>query len=78
MASTTIKVSTETRDRLRDRSGDGTLEDAIVEALDIAEANDFWRQAEEWRSWRDNLQGDELAAVVAQERELDAFVTRLR
>ncbi len=38
---TTIKLTTETRDRLRDLGGD-TYEDTIIEALDLLEEREFW------------------------------------
>jgi hypothetical protein len=45
MASTTIKLSVETRERLRALGGD-TYEDTVIEALDALEANRFWAAAE--------------------------------
>ena len=44
---TTMKVSTETRDRLRALGRDGeSLEDVVVAALDAYEAEQFWAAAE--------------------------------
>lgn len=45
MAATTIKLSVETRERLRALGG-ATYEETVVEALDALEANHFWAQAE--------------------------------
>ena len=54
MASTTIKLSVETRDRLRALGG-ATYEDTVIEALDILEAQRFWQQAEAAATWRRSL-----------------------
>jgi hypothetical protein len=44
---TTMKVSTETRDRLRALGRNGeSLEDVVVAALDAYEAEQFWAAAE--------------------------------
>lgn len=44
---TTMKVSTETRDRLRALGRNGeSLEDVVVAALDAYEAEQFWAVAE--------------------------------
>jgi hypothetical protein len=45
MASTTIKLSVETRERLR-AFGGATYEDTVIEALDALEATRFWADAE--------------------------------
>ncbi len=45
MPTTTIKVSTTTRDRIRSFGGT-THEETIVAALDALEAEQFWTQAE--------------------------------
>ena len=71
MASTTVKMSTETRDRIRALGGD-TLEDTIVEALDALEANRFWAQAEAAAAWRRSLSDAERARLQQPEAELDA------
>ena len=71
MASTTVKVSTETRDRIRALGGD-TLEDTIVEALDALEANRFWAQADAAAAWRRSLSDAERARLQQPEAELDA------
>ena len=71
MASTTVKMSTETRDRIRALGGD-TLEDTIVEALDALEANRFWAQADAASAWRRSLSDAERARLRQPEAELDA------
>jgi len=71
MASTTVKLSVETRDRIRALGGD-TYEDTIIEALDKLEADRFWTQAEAAVSWRESLTDDERAVLVAREAEIDA------
>jgi len=45
MPQTTVKVSTETRDRLKAMSR-GTADDTINAALDALDQADFWAQAE--------------------------------
>ena len=71
MASTTVKMSTETRDRIRALGGD-TLEDTIVEALDALEANRFWAQADAAAAWRRTLSDSERARLQQPQTELDA------
>ena len=71
MASTTVKMSTETRDRIRALGG-ATLEDTIVEALDALEANRFWAQADAASAWRRSLSDAERARLRQPEAELDA------
>jgi hypothetical protein len=73
MASTTIKLSTETRDRIKAMGAD-TYEDTIVEALDALEAQQFWVQADRAAQWR-RSQADARRRLIA-EREAaadDAF-----
>jgi len=44
---TTMKITTETRDRLRALGADGdSLEDVVVTALDAYESQQFWAAAE--------------------------------
>jgi hypothetical protein len=44
---TTMKISTATRDRLKALGNDGdSLEDVVVAALEVYEAEQFWAQAE--------------------------------
>lgn len=71
MASTTIKASIETRDRIRALGGE-TYEDTIIEALDALEANQFWALAESAASFRRSLTDDERKARAAREAEVDA------
>ncbi len=58
MASTTIKLSVETRERLRALGG-ATYEDTVVEALDALEANRFWGEAEAAAAWQSRLSDTE-------------------
>jgi hypothetical protein len=58
MASTTIKLSVETRERIRALGGD-TYEDTVIEALDALEANRFWAAAEAAAAWQSNLSDEE-------------------
>ena len=51
MASTTIKLSVETRDRLRALGGE-TYEHTVIEALDALEANRFWSEADAAAAWQ--------------------------
>ncbi|MDX2380687.1 MAG: hypothetical protein QNM02_13120 [Acidimicrobiia bacterium] len=71
MASTTVKVSVETRDRIRALGGE-THEETIVEALELLEARRFWSQAEAAASWRAGLTDAERAALVCRDAEVDA------
>lgn len=77
MKQTTIKLSTETRDRLRDLGGD-TYEDTIVEALDLLEEREFWAQADRAAAWRASLPADERAEIERREAALDAMLHGLR
>ncbi len=71
MASTTIKLSVETRDRLKALGGD-TYEDTVIEALDVLEAQRFWRQADAAADWRRALPTDERDRRSSIETALDA------
>ena len=71
MASTTVKLSFETRDRIRALGG-ATYEDTIVEALDALEADRFWAQAEAAAAHRNSLSTADRAARAAAEAEVDA------
>ena len=71
MASTTVKLSIQTRDRIRALGGD-TYEDTIVEALDALEADRFWSQAAAAVAWRTALPDHARAAIAAREAEVDA------
>ena len=77
MKQTTIKLTTETRDRLRDLGGD-TYEDTIIEALDLLEEREFWAQADRAAAWRASLPADERAEIEQREAALDAALHGLR
>lgn len=70
MPSTTIKVSTDTRDRIRAHGG-ATYEETIVAALDALEADRFWGQAEAAAAWRASLAPDEQQKLIDAEAEVD-------
>ncbi len=70
MASTTIKLSTETRDRIKAMGGD-TYEDTIVEALDALDDRQFWAQAERAAEWRAAQSARRRDALAAAEAEVD-------
>jgi len=75
MPYTSIKVTTETRDRIRDFGG--KYEDTLSEALDLLEAARFWAQAEDGKRWLDSLSDEERAARRARHDALDqAFSDR--
>ena len=69
MPYTSIKVTTETRDRIRDLGG--KYEDTLTEALDLLEAERFWKQAEEGKRWLDSLSHEERAERRARHDALD-------
>ena len=71
MGSTTIKLSTDTRDRIRSLGG-VTYEETIVEALDALEADRFWAQAEAAAAHRALLSSGERDALAAREADVDA------
>ncbi|MFP5489446.1 MAG: hypothetical protein ACLGHQ_14220 [Acidimicrobiia bacterium] len=68
---TTVKVSTETRDRIKSFGG-ATLEETIIEALDALDEQRFWAQAERAAAWRATLSEAERAERRAHEDALDA------
>jgi len=70
MASTTVKLSIATRERIRALGGD-TYEDTIVEALDLLEQTRFWEQAESAATWRRSLPEAEREHLRAREAEVD-------
>ena len=70
MKATTVKVSPETRDRIRSLGGN-TLEDTIVEALDALEANRFWAKADAAAAWRRGLPDDARAELAGNETDID-------
>jgi hypothetical protein len=71
MASTTIKLSVETRDRLRALGG-ATYEDTIVDALDLLEAERFWAEAEQAAAWQRSLGADERRRRAGAVADVDA------
>ena len=77
MKATTIKVSVETRERLRDLGG-ATYEDTVVEALDALEADRFWAEAEAAAKWRKNLPAAERRLREEAEAAVDRAFHRIR
>ena len=77
MKQTTIKLSSETRDRLRDLGGE-TYEDTIIEALDLLEEREFWAQADQAAAWRAALPADKRAELEGREAALDSILHGLR
>ena len=71
MKATTVKLSVETRDRIRALGGD-TYEDTIIEALDALEADRFWEQADAAARWRANLSDVDRGRLDARAADLDA------
>lgn len=69
MPNTSIKVTTETRDRIKDLGG--KYEDTLTEALDLLEAARFWEQAEEGKRWLDSLSDEEQAERRARHEAID-------
>ena len=70
MKATTVKLSIETRDRIRALGGD-TYEDTIIEALDALEADRFWVQADAAVDWRRSLPENERDRLVARDADVD-------
>jgi hypothetical protein len=73
MPHTSIKVTTETRDRIKDLGG--KYEDTLTEALDLLEAARFWEQAEEGKRWLDSLSDEEQAERRARQDAIDQAFT---
>ena len=69
MPNTSIKVTTETRDRIKDLGG--KYEDTLTEALDLLVAARFWDQAEEGKRWLDSLSDEEQAERRARQDAID-------
>jgi hypothetical protein len=65
---TTIKISVETRDRIKAMGGE-TYEDTIIEALDALDRKRFWDQADAARRWRESLPPEERARIEEAERK---------
>lgn len=75
-ATTTMKVSTATRDRLRAHAAEGeSLEDVVVHALEVYEEAQFWSRAEAWAAAETAHERDERKA---SETEWDALMDGLR
>lgn len=77
MKDTTIKVSTETRDRIKSYGGE-TQEATILAALDALEEVEFWRQAEAAKRRFDSLPKEEQDEIRAEEARLDALLSQLQ
>jgi hypothetical protein len=71
MKATTVKISVETRERIRALGG-ATAEETIVEAIDALEADRFWAQADAALAWRKDLSSEHLAQLKRQEAKIDA------
>ena len=71
MKPTTVKLSVETRDRIRALGGE-TYEDTIIDALDALESDRFWAQADAAAAWRLSLPDHERQRLAAREAEIDA------
>lgn len=71
MAATTVKLSTETRDRIRAMGG-ATYEETIIEALDVLEEQRFWAQADAAAAWRASLDGERRQRLDDRAAEVDA------
>lgn len=71
MKSTTIKLSVETRERLRSLGGD-TYETTIIAALDVLEADRFWSQVDVASAHRNALDPSDRARMAEHEAEVDA------
>lgn len=69
MPHTSIKITTETRDRIK--SLGGKFDETMTEALDLLEAARFWEQAEKGKRWLDSLSDDERADRRARHDALD-------
>jgi hypothetical protein len=71
MDTTTIKVSVETRDRIKSFGG-ATYEDTIVEALDLLDSQQFWAEADAAVAARRALPDAEQRRIAAVEAAVDA------
>lgn len=74
---TTIKLSVETRDRIKAMGGE-TYEDTIIEALDALDKQRFWEEAEAYAAWRSSLPAEEQAKLTAEEDAIDRAFDGLR
>lgn len=72
---TTMKITTATRDRLRNLGADSdSLEDVVVAALDAYESQQFWAEAEAAAAAETREQGAERKRIEA---EADAWMDAL-
>ena len=69
MPHTSIKVTTETRDRTKALGG--KYADTLSEAVDLLEAARFWEQAEAGKRWFESLTDEERAERQARHDALD-------
>jgi hypothetical protein len=75
-STTTMKISTATRDRLRALGAESdSLEDVVVAALDAYEAQQFWAEAEAAAAAET---ADQRAHRQRVETEVDAWMDGLR
>lgn len=72
---TTIKVSTETRDRIKAMDG-ATYEETIIEALDALDKERFWAEADAALAWRRSLPSEERARIEERDRAESAAIDR--
>ncbi|HEV7722469.1 MAG TPA: hypothetical protein VGO60_14350 [Iamia sp.] len=73
---TTIKLSVETRDRIKAMGGE-TYEDTIIEALDALDKQRFWEEADAAMAWRESLPPEERARITEADAELDRVLDGL-
>ena len=73
---TTIKVSVETRDRIK-AHGRATHEETIIAALDALEDTEFWAQADRAKAWLD-AHPDVKAKIDAEVSDWDAQVAAIQ
>ena len=71
MDSTTIKLSVQTRDRLRSFGG-ATYEDTVVEALDALAATRFWAQVDAAARWQTGTSATQRAEHLRRNAQVDA------
>ena len=72
---TTIKLSVETRDRIKAMGGE-TYEETIIEALDALDKQRFWAEADAALAWRRGLPPEEQARIEDAERRESAALDR--
>lgn len=73
---TTMKITVQTRDRLRALAAEGdSLEDTVVAALDAYESQRFWAAAQ---AAADAETSDQRAARRRDEAEVDSWMDTLR